>query len=193
MILLTIALGGLILISIGYHVAFEVLGGGRTPGKRMTSLRVVMEGGEPIGLRASMVRNLARLLEGTPLLYAPAIVSILATRRNQRLGDLAAGAIVIREPRAARSRRRLRKHTEAAPATASGLRLEQWDVSAVTPQELAAIRSFLERRDGFAPDARRGLARGLAERLRVKVAGPPADLPAETLLEGIAAAKSARS
>ena len=194
LILLSLALGGLIMISIGFHVAFEVLGGGRSPGKRVIGLRVVMEGGEPIGLPASMVRNLARLLEGPSLLYAPAIVAILATRLNQRLGDLAAGAIVIREPRTPRRARRRRGRAEAGPRGApAGLRLEHWDVSAVTPQELAAIRSFLERRDAFAPDARRGLARGLAERLRAKVAGPPADLPAETLLEGIAAAKSARS
>jgi uncharacterized RDD family membrane protein YckC len=192
LILVSIALGGLVLISIGFHVAFEVLGGGRSPGKRLVGLRVVMEGGEAIGLRASLVRNLARLLEGPPLLYVPAMVAILATRLNQRLGDLAAGAIVIREPRDPRRRRRRR--AEAVPGgAAAGLGLERWDVSAVTPQELAAIRSFLERRDGFAPDARRGLAGGLAERLRAKVAGPPADLPAETLLEGIAAAKSARS
>jgi uncharacterized RDD family membrane protein YckC len=187
LIVLSIALGGLILISVAYHVGFEVLAAGRTPGKRLVALRVVMQGGEPIGLRASAVRNLARLLEGPATLYIPAIVSILATRLNQRLGDLAAGAIVVREPR---SRRRAASPAAAAPA---GLRLDDWDVSAVTQEELAAIRSFLARRDSFAPDARRGLARGLAERLRAKVAGPPAELPPETLLEGIAAAKSGRS
>jgi uncharacterized RDD family membrane protein YckC len=196
-ILLSIALGGLLLITIAYHVAFEVLGGGRSPGKRMVGLRVVMEGGEAIGLRASAVRNLARLLEGPVLLYAPAIVAILATRRNQRLGDLAAGALVVREPKAGRRRRRRRgrRRVEMAPArpAAGGLQLDDWDVSAVTPQELATIRSFLERRDSFAPEARRGLARGLADGLRGKVAGPPPGLAPEALLEGIAAAKSARS
>ena len=65
-----------------------------------------MEGGEAIGLRASAVRNLVRLLEGPPTFYVPAIVSILAPRRNQRLGDLAAGTLVIREPRAGAAPRR---------------------------------------------------------------------------------------
>jgi uncharacterized RDD family membrane protein YckC len=196
MIVLSVALGGLLLISVLYHVAFEVLGGGRSPGKRLVGLRVVMEGGEAIGLRASAVRNLARLLEGPALLYAPAIVAILATRRNQRLGDMAAGALVVREPKGGRARRRRRRRRpEQAPAraAAAGLRFDDWDVSAVTQEELAAIRSFLERRESFAPDARRGLARRLAERLRGKVAGPPAGLAPEALLEGIAAAKSARS
>jgi uncharacterized RDD family membrane protein YckC len=191
MAIVSLAFGGLLLISVAYHVAFEVLAGGRTPGKRMNSLRVVMDGGEPVGLRASAVRNLVRLLEGPPLLYVPAIVSILSTRRNQRLGDLAADTLVVREPRASRSRRRRR--AEAPSALAPELRLAEWDVSAITQEELAAIRSFLARRDSFAPPARRGLARDLAARLGAKVAGPPPGLPAETLLEGIAAAKSARS
>jgi uncharacterized RDD family membrane protein YckC len=192
-VILSVAVGGLMLISILFHVAFEVLAAGRTPGKRINGLRVVMDGGGPIGLRASAVRNLLRLLEGPPLFYVPAIVAILATRRNQRLGDLAAGTLVVREPRAP-ARRRRRKTTPAElSALSPGLRLAEWDVSAITQEELAAVRSFLARRDGFAPAARRGLARDLATRLGAKVAGHPPGLPAETLLEGIAAAKSARS
>lgn len=193
LLLLTLAVGGLILLSIAFHVAFEVLGGGRTPGKRACGLRVVMEGGEAIGLRASAVRNLVRLVEGPTVLYVPAIVAILATRRNQRLGDVAAGTLVVREPRAPRQRRRDRARSPARSPATAGLRLADWDVSAITGEDLAAIRSFLERRDGFSPAARRGLARELAARLGAKVAGPPAGLAAETLLEGIAAAKSARS
>ena len=186
-LLLSVTLGGWLLLSVVYNVAFEVLASGRTPGKRACSLRVVEEGGEAVGLRASAVRNLVRLLEGLATLYIPAIVSILATSRNQRLGDLAAGTLVIREPRSERRK-------DAAPAPpASRLRTADWDVSAITSQELAAIRSFLERRGSFTPAARRGLARELAARLGAKVAGPPPGLPAEALLEGIAAAKSARS
>jgi uncharacterized RDD family membrane protein YckC len=190
--IVSLAFGGLLLISVAYHVAFEVLAGGRTPGKRMNALRVVMDGGEPVGLRASAVRNLIRLLEGPPLFYVPAICSILATRRNQRLGDLAADTLVVREPRAPRRPRRRRRAAEPG-ALPPALRLAEWDVSAITQEELAAIRSFLARRESFAPAARRGLARDLAARLGAKVAGPPPGLPAETLLEGIAAAKSARS
>jgi uncharacterized RDD family membrane protein YckC len=192
LVILSVAVGGLMLISVLYHVAFEVLAAGRTPGKRANGLRVVMDGGGPVGVRASAVRNLIRLLEGPPLFYVPAIISILATPRNQRLGDLAAGTLVVREPRGPRRRRRRAKPAQQT-ALAPGLRLAEWDVSAITQDELAAIRSFLARRDSFAPAARRGLARELASRLGEKVAGPPPSLPAETLLEGIAAAKSARS
>jgi uncharacterized RDD family membrane protein YckC len=194
LVIFSVAVGGLMLISVVYHVAFEVLAAGRTPGHRVNGLRVVMDGGEPVGLRASAVRNLVRLLEGPPLFYAPAVVSILATRRNQRLGDLAAGTLVVREPRPPRPpRRRRRGRTQEPAALDPRLRLADWDVSAITQEELAAVRSFLARRDAFAPAARRGLARELAARLGAKVAGQPPGLPAETLLEGIAAAKSARS
>ena len=194
-VLVSIALGGALLISVAYNVAFEVLAAGRTPGKRWNGLRVVMASGGPVGLRASAVRNLVRLLEGPPLWYAPAIVSILATRRNQRLGDLAADTLVVREPLARPGRRRRRRQSEPAarphPLT-QALQLDRWDVSAVTQEDLAAIRTFLDRRDGFTPAARDGLARDLAARLEAKVAGHPRGLTPETLLEGIAAAKAAR-
>jgi uncharacterized RDD family membrane protein YckC len=193
LVILSVAVGGLLMISVCYHVAFEVLAAGRTPGKRVTGLRVVMDNGGPEGLRASTVRNLVRLLEGLPLFYVPAVVSILVTPRNQRLGDLAAGTLVVREPRPPRRRRRRRKTVIAQSALPPSLRLADWDVSAITQEDLAAVRSFLARREAFAPAARRGLARDLAARLGAKVAGQPAGLPAETLLEGIAAAKSARS
>ena len=58
---------------IGYHVVFEVAGGGRTVGKRAAGLRVVMDGGAPVGLRASLIRNLMRLIEG--------IAAVLHARR----------------------------------------------------------------------------------------------------------------
>jgi uncharacterized RDD family membrane protein YckC len=188
-ILFTIAVGGALLISVVYNVAFEVLAEGRTPGKRWTGLRVVMEGGEPVGLRASTVRNLVRLLEGLPLWYAPAMASILVTKRNQRLGDLAANTLVVREPRA--PRRKQQQPAAPAPSDAA-LRLADWDVSAITQEELVAVRTFLSRRAGFTAAARDGLARELAARLSAKVTGQPANLPAERLLEGIAAAKAAR-
>ena len=59
----------LLVFYVGYHVVFEVLGGGRTIGKRAARLRVVMDGGGPVGLRASLIRNILRLVEGFGLLY----------------------------------------------------------------------------------------------------------------------------
>jgi len=185
-LILVVVLGGFLLITVVYHVAFEVLAGGRTPGKRWAGLRVVLDGGGPVDLRASLVRNLIRLIEGIAFLYVPAIIAVLATRRNQRLGDLAAGTLVVREPGRGAA-------APAPPASWIATTAASWDVTAITADDLVAVRSFLARREHFTPSSRRGLAHDLADRLGPKVAGPRPGTPPETLLEGIAAAKSARS
>src|SRR3954451_20756216 len=61
-------------INVGYFTLCEVWGGARTPGKRATGLRVVTDGGGQVGLRASLIRNIIRLLEFA-LLYTPALIS----------------------------------------------------------------------------------------------------------------------
>ena len=138
-VLVSIALGGVLLISVAYNVAFEVLAAGRTPGKRWTGLRVVMEGGEPIGFRASAIRNLIRLIEGLPLWYVPAIVSILVTKRNQRLGDLAANTLVVREPRPPRRKRDQRPRARAAASGAAARRLGRLRGDAGGPRRRAHV------------------------------------------------------
>ena len=176
---------GFFFATVVYDVLFEVRAAGRTPGKRALGLRVVLADGGPVGLRASAVRNLVRLVEGFALSYVPAILSILLTRDNQRLGDLAAGTVVARET-----------GTAGGPSFA-GVRplpaqLARWDVSAVTAEELSAVRSFLGRRHDFEPAAREALARRLADRLATRVSGTPPDLPAERFLEDLAAVKSSK-
>ena len=76
-----------------YDVLFEVLGRGRTPGKRASGLRVVAPGGRPITFARSAVRNLLRLIDILPGFYAVGMTVIFITTKNQRIGDLAAGAM----------------------------------------------------------------------------------------------------
>jgi uncharacterized RDD family membrane protein YckC len=174
------------LVFFGYDVAFETLASGRTPGKRAAGLRVVRLGGEPVGFLASAVRNLLRLVDSLPGIYAVGAVCILFSRRNQRLGDLAAGTLVVRERRA--------PLPAAAPPADFALadRYAAWDVSGVTSFELVTVRRFLVRRWHLDPTARGRLGWELAERLRPKVAGAPADLHPEQFLEGLATAKASR-
>jgi uncharacterized RDD family membrane protein YckC len=170
-------------INVGYFTLFDVLGGGRTLGKRATGLRVVTDGGGQVGLRASLIRNILRLVE-LALLYLPAIVSVLATKNNQRLGDLAAGTLVVRESRLA---------SAIAPPQAppvSPERYASWDVTGIGEEETGAVRSFLERRSQLRPGARRALAEQLAGRLRPLVAGAQQGLGDEAFLEHLAAAKA---
>jgi len=82
-----------------YPVIFELLPSGATPGKRSFGLKVVMDNGLPVTAAASLTRNLLRSADFLPFLYGFAIVSILLRRDCKRLGDLAAGTIVVHEPR----------------------------------------------------------------------------------------------
>jgi uncharacterized RDD family membrane protein YckC len=182
------------LVILGYDILFEVLASGRTPGKRWTGLRVVRTGGEPIRFLASAIRNLFRLIDFLPFSYLIGSIAILATRRNQRLGDLAAGSLVVRERGGELGRGRRRRSAPApvpAPPPQAYADLV-WDVSGITREELGAVRSFLERREGLTWDARRGLARTLAGRLRARVPGADPSLSDEGFLERLAAVKSAR-
>jgi uncharacterized RDD family membrane protein YckC len=78
-----------------YPVAFEVLRGGATPGKKAMGLVVLEDDGAPVGLTSSVVRNLVRFADFLPFLYGFGLASMLATRDFKRLGDLAAGTIVV--------------------------------------------------------------------------------------------------
>jgi uncharacterized RDD family membrane protein YckC len=170
-----------------YDVLFEVLASGRTPGKRVTHLRVVRERGTPVDLPASAIRNLLRFVDILPTAYLVGLVSILVTRRNQRLGDLAAGTLVIRDA----GRRNEPPAAAAAPAQ-GGLDSSGWDVSAVRIEELVAVRRFLERRESLDRGARQELAHRLEHGLRAKVAGAPLELSAEGFLEELARVKASR-
>ena len=110
--------------------------------------------------------------------------TILATRKNQRLGDVAAGTLVVRDRRAKAAPSR-----EAAVAPAE---TAAWDTSAITAEEVAAVRRFLERRFEIEPAARAELARAFATRLWPKVAGAREGLDAEHFLTLLVAAKMAR-
>jgi uncharacterized RDD family membrane protein YckC len=168
-----------------YDVAFEVLGGGRTPGKRAAHLRVLRADGRPVDLTASAIRNLVRLVEGLPLLYLPAAISILSTARNQRLGDLAAGTVVVREVRAAEPEP-MPRFLLSAPPTGP------LDTTRVTAEDLAAVNDFLARRANLEPAVRADLAARLAQAIGPRVGGGVDGLGAELVLERVAADKRDR-
>lgn len=84
-----------------YNVLFEVFNHGATPGKRALGLRVMNANGTPVGWSGSLLRNLVRFVDVLPGCYAFGCVSVLVSRQFQRLGDLAAGTIVVYTPRTA--------------------------------------------------------------------------------------------
>ncbi len=170
-----------------YDIAFETRASGRTPGKRMTGLRVVKVDGRPVDFRSSAVRNLLRVVDALPGVYLIAIITVFISKRNQRLGDMAAGTLVVREKKG---------EVKTTPFRSSGelsSEVETWDVSGITGADVAAIRQFLERRASLKPDARVRLATSLARRLYPVVVGPPEQVAPEWFLEQLVAIKTARS
>jgi hypothetical protein len=172
-----------------YDVAFEVLDSGRTPGKRACRLRVVRSGGQPVGFISSLIRNVLRLIDFLPSAYLLGAIAIVVSKHGQRLGDLAAGTLVVRE-------RDPRKEGAGwaswSRATVPEADVVGWDVSAVTPAEIAAIQAFIDRRLSLPPDARYRFASDLASRLAAKVTGIPAGVHPEYVIEGVFVAKERR-
>jgi uncharacterized RDD family membrane protein YckC len=186
--------GGLVVVAIvavlgflvifGYDVLFEVLNSGRTPGKQLNGLRVVRVGGHPVGFLTSAIRNVIRPIDFLPGAYLLGATAILATKKNQRLGDIVAGTIVVRQRPA-----KLSPLPGAAPAPLP-LRdddpLRTWDTSRISVEELATVKQFLERRGSIDYGARVRLAGTLGARLRPKVTGVPSELGDEPFLEALA-------
>lgn len=85
-----------------YPVFFEVTRQGRTPGKKWMGIRVVNDDGTPITFGPSLLRNLLRVVDFLPMLYLTGIIASLCNRQFKRLGDLAAGSMVIYEAPPAR-------------------------------------------------------------------------------------------
>lgn len=85
----------LFLIEWLYPVFFEVYWSGQTPGKRALGVRVLQDSGVPVGWAASLIRNLLRVVDFLPFAYGFGLVSMLVTQDFKRLGDLAAGTVVV--------------------------------------------------------------------------------------------------
>jgi uncharacterized RDD family membrane protein YckC len=175
------------LILFAYDITLETWNRGRTIGKLAAGLRVVRAGGDAEGFLTAAVRNFLRIVDFLPAFYVVGVISILVTSRNQRLGDLAAGTLVVRERRPAAMP--AAAYLPPSPPRAPFL---EWDVSGVSADDVATLRQFLERRVSLSPGARAHLATDLAARVRPKVVGAPEGWHPESFLEAVVAAKTAR-
>lgn len=85
------------LLQWGYFTLFEAFDKGRTPGKHVARIRVIHQSGRGISFVESLARNLVRIVDYAPGFYAIGVVAIFMTRRHQRLGDMVAGTLVVRD------------------------------------------------------------------------------------------------
>jgi uncharacterized RDD family membrane protein YckC len=149
-----------------YPVAWETSWRGRTPGKRALGLRAVTIEGAPIRFRHALLRMMGGLVDRLlPPVGVTGSLMVLATRRHQRVGDLLAGTVVIRDPD--------RTPLPQAVWFPVPQGLEQFaatiDPTALTDQQYTVIRSFLMRNREFSADARHAVASDLADRAAVQL------------------------
>jgi uncharacterized RDD family membrane protein YckC len=174
---------------LGYFIAFETLWRGRTPGKAALGLRVVTKEGAPVRFRHATIRSLLGLVDFLIAGGFIAVVFILFTKDNQRLGDLVAGTLVLRE-----------RSALAAPAPVTftpppGLEpyTATLDPGGLTTGEYQAVRTFLLRAASLPPGPRSALALQLANPLAARLRPPPpAGISPEQYLSCVAAASQQR-
>lgn len=168
----------LFLVFWGYFSFFEIVWRGQTPGKRLVHLRVLAANGRPATVRPVLVRNLVRLVDALPGVYAVGAFCMLLNRRAQRLGDLAAGTIVVHEVAP-----ELPAALAAAPAGAMAA------VRGLSAEDLELIEIFLQRRRGLTDEVRAAMRARIGQRLRPRL---PAEAEpwteSEAGLEALAAA-----
>jgi uncharacterized RDD family membrane protein YckC len=173
------------LIFFGYFIAFEAWWNGQTPGKRAIGIRVVRDGGYPIGFTESVIRNLIRVLEVALFLYGVSAISAIMSAANKRLGDFAAGTIVVRDSTFEVTNPAQWLEGDADPAPAMGV----GGVSALSDDELSVVHRYLERRSQLEPEVAQQLAHRVAASLRPKLGPEVAELDDYELLRRVGAAR----
>ncbi len=180
----------LFLVVFGYPAVTETLWRGRTVGKLALGLRVVTVEGGPIRFRHAAIRAALGMVDFYITAGAGAVLSVLFTVRNQRLGDLVAGTIVLRERTGLPAPQAV---TFAVPPGLEGY-AATLDATAVRAEDYGAVRTFLLRAGALRPDVRYDLAVKLATplvaRLRTR---PPEGMRPEDFLACVAAAYQHRS
>jgi uncharacterized RDD family membrane protein YckC len=161
-----------------YFPLFEWLRDGQTPGKRAQGIRVVRTNGQPAGFAPVMIRNLLRVIEVYALPFI-ALTSMFFSARVQRLGDMAAGTMVIRD--------RAMPVPQVLPLSAPDPGAPALDTSRLGEREYALLRTFLARRSSLDATASQQLARNLATVLRRQLGDLPAvaALSDEALIQAV--------
>lgn len=167
------------LLLCAYHIVFETLWNGQTPGKRLLGLRMMEVNGRPIGFNASAIRNLLRIVDFMPSGYAIGFVTMFFDKRSRRLGDIAAGCIAVRQRSVVTLDTLATPVDTHRPVVPAAGRITIPNLRALQRNDYDLIEEYLRRRAMLAPDARRRLAgqlvEGLQQRLGYTIQGQPDD------------------
>jgi uncharacterized RDD family membrane protein YckC len=183
------------LFNWGYFTLFEAFNNGRTPGKRIARIRVIQRSGRAIGLFESMARNFIRYIDMCPWVvpYAVGVIAIFVSRDHQRLGDLAAGTLVVRDrieeaPISTEATRTFTANIFApaipTPEPHAGFSLPDHGVAKLSASDLQVLESFFARRLDMPLATRELLAQRIAAAIQAKSGlEPPPGASIETFLE----------
>jgi uncharacterized RDD family membrane protein YckC len=184
------------LLNWGYFTLFEAFWNGRTPGKKVARIRVIQRSGRSIGLLESMARNLVRYVDQIPFFYAVGVVTMFVNRQHQRLGDLAAGTLVVRDdgvenPAWGESRSRTFTAQLFAPSPIPephmSVQLPADAIARLSEADLQVLEGFLSRRLDMNPGTREVLALRIAAAIQAKSGlETPEGASVETFLEATA-------
>jgi uncharacterized RDD family membrane protein YckC len=187
------------LLHWGYYTLFEAFWNGQTPGKKLCKLRVIRDSGRQITFFESLTRNLIRIVDAFPSFYAVGIVVMLCNRRNKRLGDFAAGTLVVHEhtPEPALWGGSASRTITAGAFTPivppapvmdpNAVDLPADAVARLTPDDLNIIDHFFARAIDIDIARRRALAERLAQQMTAKMGiAMPEGVTPERTLESIA-------
>ncbi len=137
----------------GYFALFEALWNGQTPGKRHAGIRVIKQSGPSINAFEAIARNFLRVVDSLPGAYAVGVITMFLSPRNQRLGDLVAGTLVVHDTSEEPAPMPLTTPTASVANAQQAARLQ--------PGEVEAIETFLQRRYDLSPDVRLAAAKRL--------------------------------
>ena len=172
------AIGGILVFALfwGYYMVFEVTSNGQTLGKRALGLRVIKDGGYPIGFSDSAIRNLVRVVDFLPFFYGAGLLTMLINGNWQRLGDLAAGTLVVKTARTnlkpTGSSVIASTHVPDINIPQEAFEYAEWIQPELVPEtELGVIREYLTRRGALPKPRRAQLARTVANPIIEKMGG----------------------
>jgi uncharacterized RDD family membrane protein YckC len=182
------------LLQWGYFSLFEAFWNGQTPGKRLLNLRVIQQSGRPIGLFESMGRNLIRIIDMLPGFYLIGALCIFANRRQQRLGDMVAGTLVVHSvpvetpmlPQGTRTFTAAAIERPLQPMAPRTIDLPADAVARLSRDDLQLMENFLARRLDLPLEVRANLAEKLSRRMKEKIRSEvPSGTSNETFLEAL--------
>ena len=166
------------LIHWGYFIFFEIRWNGQTPGKRRYQIRVIKESGRPITAMEAIARNLLRPVDSLGF-YAVGLICMILNKQNRRLGDYVAGTLVVYDKPYNHAREIWNTGNVPLEAVSGPVR--------ISPEELALIETWLNRRYALSASARRETADRIVSVIQKRTGIEPENgQPVEIFLESVA-------